>query len=430
MNAPSLLLWFAVLLLSITGAGFCAIANIALLTVNRYRLDIRARKGDTRAAHAQVLLQRPNAFISALLVLRIIFNTLTALSLVMLLLSDTPSAWNILQTSLLMALALGLSETLPKALGALYPERWTLRSATLLWHATRLMRPLILISNRLTRLLLRILGVSTQEATQHSINPQELRNALAEASAMIPRRHQRMLGAILDLENATVEDVMVPRNEIFGIDLTDAWSDIRNQIIGSEHTRIPLFDGSIDHLCGVVHLRRVVRLAAEDTLKPETLTELAREPYFIPAGTPLNQQLLNFQNRRRRIGFVVDEYGDIQGLVTIEDILEEIIGQFTADPGTRIKNVYADSDGSYRVTGSVTLRNLNRGLGWKLPTQGPKTVNGLLIETLESMPQAGARAQINGYAFEVLEIRANAIRATRIWPPNAAPAPSVQAAEA
>ena len=212
---------------------------------------------------------------------------------------------------------------------------------------------------------------------------------------------------------------MVPRNEIVGIDISEPWSAIRDAITNSQHTRIPLFDGSIDNLKGVVHLRRVVRLAAEDALDVKSLLALAREPYFIPEGTPLNQQLLNFQNQKRRIGFVVDEYGDIQGLVTIEDILEEVIGEFTSDPATRIKNVYADADGSYRVTGSVTIRSLNKNLGWKLPTSGPKTINGLLLEQLEHLPQEGVKAEIAGYGFEITEMRANAVKSTRIWPPQA-----------
>lgn len=209
---------------------------------------------------------------------------------------------------------------------------------------------------------------------------------------------------------------MVPRNEILGIDLSEPWDEIRDAIVDSEHTRLPLYDGSIDQLKGVLHLRRVVRLAANDQLDAGSLLALAREPYFIPEGTPLNQQLLNFQNQKRRIGFVVDEYGDIQGLVTLEDILEEVVGEFTSDPATRLKNVYADDDGSFRVAGNVTLRSLNRNLGWKLPTSGPKTVNGLLLEQLESIPQTGKKARIANYEFEIIEARSNAVKAVRIRP--------------
>lgn len=213
---------------------------------------------------------------------------------------------------------------------------------------------------------------------------------------------------------------MVPRNEIIGVDVSLPWEQVREQITTTQHTRMPLYSGSIDELCGVVHVRRLVHLLSEGTLDTKTLIQMAREPYYIPEGTPLNQQLLNFQNQKRRIGFVVDEYGDIQGLVTLEDILEEVVGEFTSDPATRIKNVYADSDGSFRVSGSVTLRSLNRSLGWKLPTDGPKTVNGLLLERLENIPQPGRQVEIGGYLFEITETRSNAVKATRVRPPGAA----------
>lgn len=212
---------------------------------------------------------------------------------------------------------------------------------------------------------------------------------------------------------------MVPRNEIIGVDVSQPWQEVRDQITNSQHTRLPLYSGSIDELCGVVHVRRVMHLLAQGQLETKSLIQLAREPYYIPEGTPLNQQLLNFQNQKRRIGFVVDEYGDIQGLVTLEDILEEVVGEFTSDPATRIKNVYADPDGSFRVSGSVTLRSLNRSLGWKLPTDGPKTVNGLLLEKLENIPQPGRQVEIGGYLFEITETRSNAVKATRVRPPGA-----------
>ena len=207
---------------------------------------------------------------------------------------------------------------------------------------------------------------------------------------------------------------MVPRNEIIGIDLSDPWTVIRDTLTESEHTRLPVYDGSIDQLKGVVHLRRLVGLAADDQLTPDSVLALAREPYFIPEGTPLNQQLLNFQNQKRRIGFVVDEYGDIQGLVTLEDILEEVVGEFTSDPATRMKNVYADADGSYRIAGNVTLRSLNRNLGWKLPVKGPKTINGLLLDHLQSIPQSGKRVSIGRYEFEIIEARSHAVKAVRV----------------
>jgi Mg2+/Co2+ transporter CorB len=315
-------------------------------------------------------------------------------------------------------LLLIFSEYLPKTVAALNPDRVATPSAYVYTLLTLVFFPVVWLVNLASQGLLRLVGVTPEEAAQHSLSTEELRTIVTEAGAMIPQRHQKMLLSILDLEKGTVEDIMVPRNEIIGIDISESWDQLKKQLVASEHTRLPIFNGSIDDLRGVVHLRRVLPLLAENRLDAGTLENLAREPYYIPEGTPLNQQLLNFQNQKRRIGFVVDEYGDIQGLVTLEDILEEVVGEFTSDPATRIKNVYADADGSYRVAGSVTLRSLNRTLGWKLPLDGPKTVNGLVIEQLEAIPQAGREVEINGYRFAITETRANAVKSARVYPPG------------
>jgi Mg2+/Co2+ transporter CorB len=279
-----------------------------------------------------------------------------------------------------------------------------------------LLYPVIRSVNLFSNGLLRLIGVSADDAAEHSLSSEELRSVVAEAGAMMPQRHQGMLLSILDLERATVEDIMVPRNEIVGIDISEPWDQVRESIVASSHTRMPVFDGSIDDLKGVVHLRKLVRVAAQGQLRLDTLLSLVRDPYYIPEGTPLNQQLLNFQDQKRRIGFVVDEYGDIQGLVTLEDILEEVVGEFTSDPATRVKNVYLDADGSALVHGSVTIRTLNRSLGWKLPTGGPKTLNGLVMEQLQELPKPGRQLSIGDYRIEITDMRANAIKTARIRP--------------
>ena len=212
---------------------------------------------------------------------------------------------------------------------------------------------------------------------------------------------------------------MVPRNEIVGVDLTDPPDRIKAQLIGSQHTRLPLYNGSIDDLRGIIHLRNAQKIIATDPFDVQELLHGSREPYVIPAGTPLNQQLLNFQNQKRRIGFVVDEYGDIQGLVTLADILEEVVGEFTSDPASRVKNVSMEADGSYVVNGGVTIRTLNRTLGWKLPTAGPRTINGLVLEQLEDIPKPGKQVRVRDYLIEITETQANAVRTARIRPPTA-----------
>lgn len=390
------------------------------MTLNRYRLKTRAQKGERGARYAKRLLRRPDRLIGTILLGHAFVNNLAAaivaLITVRLFTHDGVILMAVAGLTLLMLI---VSEVTPKALAALNPERAALPAAYVYWFLRLPLFPFVWVVNRLSGALLRLFGVSTEDAAQHSLSSEEARTVVLEAGAMIPQRHQKMLMSILDLEKATVEDIMVPRNEIVGIDITDSIDSIRDVVISSPHTRLPVFDGSIDNLKGVLHLRRAVRLAAEGKLDIDSLLALASEPYFVPEGTPLNQQLLNFQNQKRRVGFVVDEYGDIQGLVTLEDILEEVVGEFTSDPATRLKNVYADPDGSYRVSGSVTVRSLNRTLNWRLPTDGPKTINGLVLEQLEALPQAGARLDIEGYRVEITEARANVIKGTRIWPPRA-----------
>ncbi|WP_366919569.1 HlyC/CorC family transporter [Hydrocarboniphaga sp.] len=418
MNDIPLAVLVAALIACLLLSGFFSGSETGLMTLNRYRLRHRAQQGERGARMAQDLLRRPDRLIGLILLMNNIVQALIPMLLVAIALRLTgdPETAVVIATVATALLIFIFSESMPKTLGALHPERVALRAAFVYWPLLRAMGWLVDLVNIIGNRILRLFGVSPEDAAQHSLSAEELRTVVAEAGAMIPQRHQKMLLSILDLEHSTVEDIMVPRNEIIGVDVSEPWDEVRNQIIESQHTRLPVFRGSIDELLGVVHLRRLMRLAAESRLDADTLMEYVREPYYIPEGTPLNQQLLNFQNQRRRMGFVVDEYGDIRGLVTLDDILEEVVGEFTTDPSLRVKNFYAEADGSYRVSGSVTLRSLNRSLGWKLPLDGPKTVNGLVMERLEQIPQPGRQVEIDGYLFEITETQANAVKDARITP--------------
>jgi Mg2+/Co2+ transporter CorB len=279
------------------------------------------------------------------------------------------------------------------------------------------------VANRLANGFLRLLGVSKQAVSEHSLGVDELRLVVAEAGVMVPQRHQQMLLSILDLEKVTVDDIMVPRNEVVGLDVNDDWDQILNQINQSQHTRMPVYEGELDNIVGILHLKAVARELTRGRFDRELLIELARsrEAYFVPEGTPLNTQLLNFQRQRRRIALVVDEYGDVQGLVTLEDILEEIVGEFTTDPATMMhKDVHPEADGSYVINASVTVRALNRAMQWSLPTDGPKTLNGLIVEYLETIPEPGTTFRIRDYTVEVLQTGENTVRTVRMNPPRPA----------
>jgi Mg2+/Co2+ transporter CorB len=421
MSHPSLGALFAGLGLLLLLAAFFAGSETALMSLNRYRLRHRAKAGHRGARLAETLLAHPDRLIGLILLLSTIVNVVTP-TLVGLITfrmgGDYLVAIGVIALTFVMLI---LCEVAPKTYGALHPERLAMPAAYIYTPLLYLLYPFVWATNLLANGLLRLLGVSQQQAS-HSLSSEELRTVVAEAGAMIPHRHQQMLVSILDLEKATVEDIMVPRTEIVGIDVDNDWDKVLEQLRQSQHTRLPMYEGEIDRIIGVLHMKRVVHELARGRLDREALIEAAnaRDAYFVPSGTTLNTQLLNFQREKRRLAFVVDEYGDIQGLVTLEDILEEIVGEFTTDPATMMhRDVHRDVDGSYVANASTTIRALNRSMRWNLPTDGPKTLNGLIVEFLETIPEPGTTLKLADYMLEVLQTGDNAIKTVRIRPPEA-----------
>jgi len=423
MEHPSLGLLFTTLAGLLILAAFFAGSETALMSVNRYRLRHRANEGSRGARLAEALLKRPDRLIGLILFLSTIVNVVTPI-LVGFIALRVGGEFLVAFGALLLAFVLLIfCEVAPKTFGALHPESLALPAAYIYTPLLFLLYPFVWVTNLFANGVLRMFGVSRQVAA-NSLSSEELRTVVAEAGAMIPRRHQQMLVSILDLEDATVEDIMVPRNEIVGIDVDDDWDRILEQLRQSQHTRLPVYQGEIDRIIGLLHMKQVVHELARGHLDQDTLTAAAqaREPYFVPSGTTLNTQLLNFQRNKRRMAFVVDEYGDIQGLVTIEDILEEIVGEFTTDPATMMhKDVHAEADGSFVASASATIRALNRSMRWNLPTDGPKTLNGLIVEFLETIPEPGTTLKMADYMLEVLQTGDNAIKTVRIRPPQPTP---------
>jgi Mg2+/Co2+ transporter CorB len=423
MEHPSLGLLFTTLAGLLILAAFFAGSETALMSVNRYRLRHRANEGSRGARLAEALLKRPDRLIGLILFLSTIVNVITPI-LVGFIALRVGGEFLVAFGALLLAFVLLIfCEVAPKTFGALHPESLALPAACIYTPLLFLLYPFVWVTNLFANGVLRMFGVSRQVAA-NSLSSEELRTVVAEAGAMIPRRHQQMLVSILDLEDATVEDIMVPRNEIVGIDVDDDWDRILEQLRQSQHTRLPVYQGEIDRIIGLLHMKQVVHELARGHLDQDTLTAAAqaREPYFVPSGTTLNTQLLNFQRNKRRMAFVVDEYGDIQGLVTIEDILEEIVGEFTTDPATMMhKDVHAEADGSFVASASATIRALNRSMRWNLPTDGPKTLNGLIVEFLETIPEPGTTLKMADYMLEVLQTGDNAIKTVRIRPPEPTP---------
>jgi Mg2+/Co2+ transporter CorB len=423
MEHPSLGLLFAALAGLLVLAAFFAGSETALMSLNRYRLRHRANEGSRAARMTEALLVRPDRLIGLILLLSTLVNVAAPILVGFIALRLGGEFFVAFGAALLAFVLLIFCEVAPKTYGALHPERLALPASYIYVPLLFLLYPFVWFTNLLANGVLRLFGVSRQVAA-NSLSSEELRTVVAEAGAMIPRRHQQMLVSILDLEHATVEDIMVPRNEIVGIDIDEDWDRILEQLRQSQHTRLPLYQGEIDRIIGLLHMKQVVHELARGRLDQETLSAAARarEPYFVPSGTTLNTQLLNFQRNKRRMAFVVDEYGDIQGLVTIDDILEEIVGEFTTDPATMMhKDVHAELDGSFVANASATIRALNRSMRWNLPTDGPKTLNGLIVEFLETIPEPGTTLKLADYMLEVLQTGDNAIKTVRIRPPEPTP---------
>jgi len=402
-------------------SGFFGASETAMMTLNRYRLRHLARAKHPAAVRAQRLLERPDQLIGLLMLWINFMNSLAsglATFVALKLFGDSGIA---IATGIMTFLLLVFTDIAPKTLAALHPERVAFPAAFVLTPLLWISRPLVHIVNGLANAVLRLFGVRAEEAAVHSLSAEELRTVVNEAGALLPRRHKRMLLSILDLEKATVEDIMVPRNEIVGIDLGEDIEQITDLITHTQYTRLPVFENSIDNVVGIVHLRNVVPLLKRGALTHEELRSVAREPYFIPEGTSLNRQLLNFQRESRRTGLVVDEYGDIQGLVALEDILEEIVGEFTTDPAAVNKDITLQEDGSYLIDCAAYIRDLNRALQTELPTDGPKTLNGLILEHMEDIPEAGTSLLLAGYPIEIVQTKDNAVKIARIHPKKRRP---------
>lgn len=407
-----------ILVLLLALSGFFSSTETALMSINRYRLRHRAREGSSGAKAAEKLLEAPDRLIGLILVCNNFVNSAAAAIVTVISLQLGGEAYAAIGVGIFTVVLIIFGEVAPKTFGALYPERLALPAALIYRVLMKVLYPVVIATNVVANGVLRLLGISREKASATSLSREELRTVVAEASTVIPHRHQRMLMSILDLERIHVEDIMVPRNEIAGIDVTDEWEDILDQLRDSRHTRIPVYDGSLDELVGILHMKKVARLMARDEFDREQLVALARsrEPYYVPEGTSLNTQLLNFQRQRRRVAFVVDEYGDVQGLVTLEDLLEEIVGEFTSDTSSLHKDVHKEKGGSFIVNAAASVRTLNRKMGWSLPTSGPRTLNGLIVEYLETIPEAGTSLRINDYAIDVLQTGENAVKTVRLKP--------------
>ncbi len=417
MDDTPLSVLFSVLFLLILLSAFFSGSETGLMTLNRYRLRHLAEKKHPGALRAQKLLKRQDRLIGLILLGNNLVNVLASILMTLITLRLYNDTNLVFAAGMVLTVVILLfAEVTPKTLAALHPERIAFPAAYIYTPLLKILYPFVWVLNVVANNLLKLFGVSGEDQASQALTKEELRTVVIEAGAMIPKRHQSMLLNLMDLEKVTVEDIMVPRNEVTGIDIDDDWDNTVRLLSGSQYTRLPLFRENIDQVIGTLHMRDVLPLLYRDQLNRDALQRIAREPYFIPESTSLNRQLLNFQQERRRIGFAVDEYGGIQGLVTLEDILEEIVGEFTSDPAAHFDDITPQDDGSWLVDGSINIRSLNIALDMSLPTDGPKTLNGLVTEHLEMIPETGTSLLLDKHPVEIVQIKENMVKTVRIYP--------------
>lgn len=414
LEEASLILLFGLLFGLLLLSAFFSSSETALMSLNPYRLRHLEQDGHRGAKIASNLLSRPDRLIGLILLGNNFVNIFASAIATVIGLKLLGENGIVVATFALTLIVLLFAEVTPKTMAALHPERVAFPASFILKPLLFTLYPLVWFVNLITNRMLRMFGVSPEEATSTAINTEELRVALMEAGSMIPHRHKDMLMSILDLEHVTVNDVMIPRNEMEGLDINAPFTEIVRQLSHCGFTRLPVYKDSMDNIVGILHIRKVMHLIAQDNLTPETLNGIIKEAYFVPESTPLNTQLISFQRKRRRTGLVIDEYGDLLGLITLEDIFREIVGEFTADPIDDDKEIHPQDDGSFLINGSATIREINRALHWALPTDGPKTINGLILEHLENIPDPGVSIRLDSHIIEVVQTSDNIIKTVRM----------------
>jgi magnesium and cobalt exporter, CNNM family len=413
LNEAPLGLLFSVLAALILLSGFFSSSETGMMSLNRYRLKHLQKNKHRGAIRAGKLLDRPDRLIGLILIGNNLVNILASAIATVIAIRLWGDAGIFIATLALTLVILIFAEITPKTIAALHPEKIAFPASLVLWPLLKILYPLVAMVNWITNGLLRVLGFDPNNGADEHVSSDELRTIVTDAGQLIPARHRGMLLNILDLEEVSVDDIMVPRNDAKGIDLDDSDDEIMRCIQTSSHTRMPVWRDDINNIVGVLHMRNISRVIDSQGLDRNALEREMDKPYFVPEGTPLHTQLLNFQQKKTRLGVVVDEYGEVIGLVALEDILEEIVGEFTSNLVDSADNIFPQRDGSFIIAGTANVREINKSLEWELPTDGPKTLSGLMLEYLEGFPDANAGLPIGRYRLEILELEGNVIQAVR-----------------
>ena len=413
INEVSMTTLFVILTGLIFLSGFFSSAETSMMSLNRYRLRHLLKNKHRGAKRASKLLERPDRLIGLILIGNNLVNILASAIATLIAIRLWGTAGIFVATIALTLVILIFAEITPKTIAALHPEKIAFPASWVLLPLLKLMYPVVWLVNWVTNGLLRLLGFDPNKKNDENVSSEELRTIVTEAGRLIPTRHRNMLLNILDLEQVSVDDIMVPRNEVYGIDLDDSDDEILRVLHGSSHTRMPVWREDINEILGVLHMRNISGILSIEGLDREAIERAMDNPYFIPEGTPLHTQLRNFQQKKHRLAVVVDEYGEVMGLVALEDILEEIVGEFTSNLAESVENIFPQRDGSFIISGSATIREINKTLQWQLPTDGPKTLSGMMLEHLESFPDARVGLKIEKWQLDNLELRGNVIQEVR-----------------
>ena len=398
-------------------SAFFSSSETAMMSLNRFRLK-HLRKRHPAARRAASLLDRPDRLIGLILIGNNAMNILATLVAGILFtrwFGASAGIW--LTTGLLTIIMLVFAEVTPKTIAAVHPERIAFPASRILKLLLKLLLPLVKLINWITNSLVKLFGIDPTKLDDTNLSSDELRTVVGEAGKLIPNQHQDMLLGILDLEKITVNDIMIPRNEIIGLDLNSEIEVLKSIILDSEFTRLPVFQGDINKVVGILHTRSVNRILkdGQQGLSIESIKRFSNEPYFIPENTKLSTQLLNFQKAKRRLGFVVDEYGDIEGLATLDDLLEEIVGEYTTSDADEESLIEGLGENQYLIDGSALVRDINKETGWSLPISGSKTLNGLALEQLEALPEGAVSFSLGDYRAEAVKMGDKVIDKLRLW---------------
>ncbi len=412
-NQIGLLLLLLVFL--ICASAYFSSSETAMMSLNRYRMKHLQRTGHAGARRASKLLEAPDRLIGVILIGNNFVNILAASIATSIAISLFGTPEPLITTGVLTLVILIFAEVTPKTIAALYPEKIAYPSSYLLTILLRLLHPIVFAVNVISNRLVSLLGFQPGQGDSHVLSKEELRTVVYESAERMPQRRHGMLLNILDLEKVTVNDILVPRNEVVGIDLDDDVDTILDQIGSTQHTRLPVYKGDIDNIVGLLHMRSISKLLKLENINKAAIIQETNEPYFVPESTPLHTQLFNFQKHKKRLAVVVDEYGAVKGIVTLEDILEEIVGEFTTDLATSSRDIHPQSDDSYLIDGGATIRDINKVLNWELHSDEAKTLNGLLMELLESIPDSLVGIKIGRYFAEILQVKDNKIRTVKMW---------------